>query len=141
MIKRGWPRTTWVIVVGSWILVSCGKDIITDPPPPPLPECMGAGTVTVVVGAGTAPTFSWTPDCAVGRLVVEEGVEERWGTETAGVNTYASPITYNVEPPNSTKFEPGDPLVPGTTYRVTVFRWVTYVPESLEVLGSTDFVP
>jgi hypothetical protein len=95
----------------------------------------------VFVGPGTDPVFSWTPDCTVGRLIVEEGVEERWGTETAGENTYASPITYNVEPPNSTKFEPGDPLVPGTTYRVTVFRWVSYVPESLEVLGFADFTP
>lgn len=137
MIRRARALSVWVILIGSWVFVGCGTDIAA--PPPPLPEC--TGPVTVSVDTGTTPKFSWTGNCLVGRLIVEEGVEERWGTETPGLNIYESPITYDVAPPGSTKYEPAAPLVRGTIYRVTVFRWFSYVPESLEVLGFKNFTP
>lgn len=139
MIRRIRALVAMSTLTATAALLGCGTDITTPPPPPPIPEC--TAPVTVVVDTGLTPTFSWSGDCAIGRLIVEEGVEERWGTETEGLNVYASPITYDVPPPNSTKYEPGDPLARGTTYRVSVFRWITYIPESLEVLGFTDFTP
>lgn len=139
-MMRRWCARCALMVVGSWLLAGCEIETVTTPPPP-LPECIGTGTVTVVADTGMIPVFSWTPNCTVGRLIVEEGVEERWGTETLGENIYQSPITYGVAPPGASKDEPGDPLQPGTTYRVTVFRWVTFLPESLDVLGSYDFTP
>jgi hypothetical protein len=95
----------------------------------------------VVVDTGTTPTFTWTPNCTIGRLIVEEGVEERWGTETFGFNSYQTPIRYGVHPPGSENIEPGAELLRGTTYTVTLFRWITFDPESLEVLGVQTFVP
>jgi hypothetical protein len=59
------------------------------------------GGLTISVSGGMAPTFSWNPDSAIGRLVVEQGDKELWGTETEGTNTYHSPIRYGVHPPDA----------------------------------------
>ena len=74
------------------------------------------GGIKVSVSGGMAPTFSWTPDSAIGRLMVEQGEQELWSTETEGTNTYRSPIRYGVNPPDATEPEPATPLVAGQTY-------------------------
>jgi hypothetical protein len=136
MSRRTRARFACFITSCSLFLFSCGG--VVDPPP--FPTC--TGPVTLTVSAGTTPTFSWTPDCALGRLVVEEGFAERWGTEAPGDNIYRSPITYGIRPPGSTEEEPAAPLRAGSTYKVTVFRWVSYAPvESLQVLGQVQFTP
>src|SRR5512145_2129157 len=95
------------------------------------------GGVTVSVSGGMAPTFSWTPDSAIGRLVVEQGDKELWGTETEGTNTYRSPIRYGVHPPEALEDVPADPLVVGQTYKVSLFRWIRFAePESLQFMGA-----
>ena len=98
--------------------------------------------VTIAVSGGMAPTFSWTPDSTIGRLVVEQGDRELWGTETEGTNTYRSPIRYGVHPPEALEDVPADPLVAGETYTVSVYRWIRFAePESLQFLGAQEFVP
>jgi hypothetical protein len=100
------------------------------------------GGVTVSVSGGMAPTFSWTPDSAIGRLVVEQGDKELWGTETEGTNTYRSPIRYGVHPPDALEDVPADPLVVGQTYKVSLFRWIRFAePESLQFMGAQEFAP
>lgn len=99
------------------------------------------GGITVSVTSGTTPTFSWTPDSAIGRLIVEEGDEELWGTETDGANLYQSPIRYGVHPPGASEDEPANPLIAGHTYRVSLFRWISVDPESFELVGAQDFTP
>jgi hypothetical protein len=127
-----------ILAAGVWFLMSC--DGSTDPPPPPVkPVCMDSVTVTVAVGTDSVPVFSWSPDCKIGRLIVEQGFDEYWGTETCGENTYESPIRYGISPPNTCPEEPAIPLNPGQAYRVSVCRFVTVNPESLQVLGRRDF--
>lgn len=98
--------------------------------------------VTISVSSGMAPTFSWTPDVPIGRLVVEQGEKELWGTETEGTDTYHSPIRYGVHPPDALEDVPADPLVAGQTYTVALYRWIRFAePESLEFVGSQEFSP
>ncbi|MCL4703507.1 carbohydrate binding family 9 domain-containing protein [bacterium] len=101
-----------------------------------------SNTVTISISSGMAPTFSWAPDIPIGRLVVEQGEKELWGTETEGTDTYRSPIRYGVHPPDALEDVPADPLVAGETYTVSLFRWIRFAePESLEFVGSQEFSP
>ncbi len=100
--------------------------------------------LTVSVSTGMAPTFSWTPDSGIGRLIVEEGDQEMWGTETQGTNTYHSPIRYGIYPPGTLEEqleEMANPLVAGRTYKVSLFRWISFEPESLQFVGAQEFIP
>jgi len=91
----------------------------------------------------TVPVFSWRPDCTLGRLTVTQGPadapDEYWGTETCGANTYDSPIHYAISPVGTCPEEPARPLERGLTYTVQVWRFYSTQPESLQLLGSTDF--
>jgi len=91
------------------------------------------------VAIQVVPIFSWSPDCRLGRLIVEQGLDEYWGTETCGENTYESPIRYGVNPPNTCPEELPVPLVPGLPYQVSVWRFITVTPESLGLLGRQPF--
>jgi hypothetical protein len=143
MIKRFCARSVGIIVIVSGFLVSCEapRDTGTNPPPPPPGVTACTSMVTITVSPGTTPTFSWAPDCLLGRLIVEQGIEEKWGTETVGTNTYRSPITYDTMVDGQSKYEPGAPLVPGTTYTVSVYKWISVLPESLELIGAESFTP
>jgi len=103
-----------------------------------------ASMVTISVTGGTTPTFTWTPDSAIGKLIVEEGEQELWGSETEGTNIYQSPIRYGVHPPGVLEEELeklANPLIAGHTYKVSLFRWISFEPESLQVVGAQEFTP
>jgi hypothetical protein len=136
MTKRMRAVVCGILGAGGWLLVSCG-DSGTGPPPPGLPEC--TDSVTVSVTLDSLPLFSWTPDCTIGRLIVEQGLDEYWGTEMCGVNGYRSPIRYSISPPSTCPEEPAIDLAPGLTYRISVWRFVPAVTESLQLLGSAEF--
>lgn len=125
------------LAVGASLLGSCATNGPTEPPPD-YPVC--DGPVTIIVSGDSIPQFSWEPQCKLGRLLVMEVAEERWGTETLGYNVWPPPITYNVHPPDSENKEPGRELFPGTTYRVDVYRWVgPDLDVDFELLGSQEF--
>jgi Domain of unknown function (DUF5916) len=100
------------------------------------------GGIKISVSSGMAPTFSWSPDSvAIGRLVVEQGEQEVWGSETEGTNTYRSPIRYGVHPPDATEPEPANPLVAGQTYKVSLFRWINVQNDEFQLVGEQEFTP
>jgi hypothetical protein len=123
------------VALGVWIAAGCAGEPPVDPPL----ECLS--TVMVTVAGDTIPTFSWSGDCTIGRLIVLEGVEERWGTETLGINSYQSPIVYGIAPPGASKDEPPQPLYLGTEYEVSLWRFFSVMPESLQLLGRQTFTP
>ncbi len=138
MIERRRTVLVLALALGSWTLLRCGGGG-TVKPLPETPECTDSIQITVTI-ADTIPTFSWTPDCTIGRLLVEEGIDEYWGTEAPGQNCYHTPIVFNSNPPCTTLEEQARPLARGHTYRVTMYRWVTYTPvESLQVVGVKFF--
>ena len=141
-----------ILVAGAWWLSSCGGTTDPPPPPPPKPVCADSVAVSVVfdtvwvdsadvdsVAIERVPVFNWSPDCRLGRLIVEQGLDEYWGTETCGENVYESPIRYGVNPPSTCPEEPSIPLVLGLTYQVSVYRFVSVNPESLALLGKAQF--
>lgn len=99
------------------------------------------GGIKISVSAGLAPTFSWAPDSAIGRLVVEQSENELWGSETEGTNTYRSPIRYGVHPSDAIEPEPANPLVAGQTYKVSLFRWINVQNDEFQLVGSQEFTP
>jgi hypothetical protein len=99
------------------------------------------GGIKISVSSGMAPTFSWTPDSAIGRLVVEEDGKEVWGSETEGTNTYRSPIRYGVHPPDAIEPEDANPLVAGQTYKISLFRWIDVANDEFQLVGAQEFTP
>ena len=143
MIPR---KLSWMLVAGAYLIFGCGGETGTnpqdlDPDPDTLDSTVCTEPVDLTVSSGTTPTFSWVPNCKLGRLIVLDGDLETWGTETLGDNTYESPIVYGVHPPNSAEEQVPVPLIAGRTYTVSVYRWFTVTPESLVIVGETDFTP
>jgi hypothetical protein len=125
--------------IAGWIASGCGGDSDPVEPPPPPSACVDSVTVTVSY-SDTVPIISWTPDCTIGRMLIEEGIDEYWGTETFGENIYRSPITYGINPPGTAPEEPARPLEIGHTYRISMFRWITYAPvESTQAVSRHMF--
>jgi hypothetical protein len=85
--------------------------------------------------------FSWTPDSAVGRLVVEQGDAQLWEIETEGVNLYRSPIRYGIHPGQTSEEEPDHTLMVGRTYKVSLYRWMSAESDSLQLVGAQEFTP
>ena len=139
MIRRQNALLGLMLLVTCWTVPRCGGGPAT--PPKPTPVCADSVQVTVTM-MDTVPVFSWSPDCTIGRMLVEQGIDEYWGTETFGENVYHSPIVYNVNPPMTATEEPARPLERGLTYRVTLFAWINFTPvESLQVVGVKTFTP
>ena len=127
-------------------MVSCDECPLDPPPPPPTLPCEVGPMVTVSVSPGLVPTFSWTPNCLIGRLIVEAGPgEEYWGTETVGLNIYHTPIVYGVHPPGSVEMQVPQPLDTLTVFRVNLYRWTSSHPDSLDagghLVGTVQFSP
>ena len=132
--------STGLLGLAACVWAGCATETGTPLPPVQLPECVDSVTVSVTLSLpDSLPVFAWTPDCTLARLIVEQGFDEYWGTETTGASTYTSPITYGINPPGSAAEDPARPLTPGETYLVSVWRFVVVDPESLQLLGSTTF--
>jgi hypothetical protein len=132
-------------VLGLPFLAGCSTCGTEPPPPSGIPECVDS--VDVAVTTGPPPVFSWTPDCLIGKLIVIQGgpEEEYWASETLGLNIYRSPIVYGVHPPGAVENQVAQPLTPGDTVTVVLFRWISSHPDSLDTgfrpVGSARFVP
>jgi len=137
MTKRMRAVVGGLLGAGGWLISSCSDTDTGTGPPPGRPAC--ADSVTVEVTLDSLPLFSWTPDCTIGRLIVEQGFDEYWGTEMCGENGYRSPIRYSINPPSTCPEEPARDLAPGLTYKVSVWIFVPAPTESLQLLGSRVF--
>jgi len=85
------------------------------------------GPLTVTVSSGTTPTFDWTPNCGVNRLLVLPAnpppglITEGWAVNSAS-GLFKPPITYGALPNGADPGSAATALVAGTTYQVTVYR-------------------
>jgi hypothetical protein len=105
----------------------------------PLAACVAP--VSISVGTGTSPTFSWSPACGIDRLVVSEpgppsqgfGFIPRWAIREDG--RLIEPLVRYAEAPAGTTVEISpEPLVAGRAYRIEVFG-------STGSLGFQSFTP
>ncbi len=101
--------------------------------------------VTVRVTAGIQPTFSWNPACRIEGLTVHlPGPGPMiWSTVSYRLsNTIATPVSYGVFPDGAAQTANILlPLVAGTRYQVTLFRFDDAPGGSLRSIGTATFIP
>jgi hypothetical protein len=134
-------RARWVVrVVLFSVLAACG-----DGPSGPRPAALCDGPVTVTVGSGTTPEFTWTPACRVEFLTVENVSDGTimWVvladpfTERAIV----PPVRYGVVPADAIDLSFGMSLdlQAGTRYALTLT--ISGFPGGDVDVGRAEFVP
>ena len=98
----------------------------------------GAGNITITVGSGTNPQYSWSGDNVFSVTVVRTSDPGTpiWGIATPGQDNIESPATHGVIPSVATQlFSTETTLSGGVQYRVTVARI------NGSDFGFTDFTP
>jgi hypothetical protein len=118
------------------------------PAAPILEPCADDQEVTLAVGVGLRPVFTWAPACAMSSIFVApaSGVPASWvlySRTDAPANPLRSGVPYGEEPEGSVEAAPEATLQPGTLYEVTVYRWVGDPggPGSIFPRGTTTFRP
>jgi hypothetical protein len=116
-------------LVAALAASSCTGDAAA--PQAACPDSTASVNATVVVGDSVV--FDWTPKCAVALLVVEEtmGHDHWWiagfdpdsvENPPATANSIAPRVTYGRSPATATNSFGPEPLIPGTTYMVALWR-------------------
>lgn len=88
--------------------------------------CGPTSEVKLAIRSGPAPTFAWTPSCAVGWVQVVRGDSGQvaWQIEARdSVNAIASPLVFGAVPSAAIELTPAMPLESGATYTVTLGRF------------------
>lgn len=105
------------------------------------PQC--SGQVEVAVATSPAPQMSWTPNCGIDRLMVEELAEPgnlygiTWGLVSAGTRIFPG-VTYGTAPAGTSPLGPGSALVADREYRV---RLLQSTSSGDVLLGQATFIP
>jgi hypothetical protein len=124
----------WLGLV-STIMVACGgNDGVSSQP-----ECTRSVSALTAT-AGTTPTFTWTPLCRLGGLVVRRvsDGETMWYVRSDGYDM-GPPVQYGVTPQGLDVIRQPAPLVAGVTYEVDIAVPGTGGP--VPVFGRMTFTP
>jgi hypothetical protein len=113
----------------------------------PIVTCTDDQEVSVQVGPGTTPRFTWDPNCGMASVQV-------WATATstdgwvlysgshAAENPLPSGLRYGEVPPLGLAPAAPTPLSRGTEYQVAVYRWIGQDQTgSLFLRGTAAFRP
>ncbi|PYP52452.1 MAG: hypothetical protein DMD45_04340 [Gemmatimonadetes bacterium] len=107
-------------------LPPCALARCTDTTGPSLGPC--SGSVTVTATASLSPTLSWTPNCLIDQLVIDEplppsvgGVHAVWAisARTPGEGA-AAPLRYGTVPASMQESVAAEPLIMGHSYRIRI---------------------
>ncbi len=131
-------NTRRVATYAILIAFACGCSSVDDANN--LPQC--EGPVELSVSAGTTPTFSWTPQCRAGQIIVtlSSGFATFWlATGTDSSNTLRPGIRYGHPPDPAALGTP--PLQVGTPYTVHLLRATGDSIMPFEAIGSANFIP
>jgi hypothetical protein len=125
------------------LLASC-----SDSPLEPVEECPD-NQVSVTVGQGVTPTFTWAPACGIASLNVfpAAGGPSLWVLYSgphAADNPFRSGIRYGRAPAGALEVTRPSPLISGTEYTILVYRYLSEGsggPGALLSAGSATFRP
>ena len=124
-------------ILGAALALSCGCDSTA---PVDLEDCPAA--VTVAVGSGTTPTFSWQPTCRLGFLIVETADgSDLWLVITEGENGISPPVVYGAVPAGATQPASAGTLQPGTAYKVALRRFTGPEDDFGDLIAVQEFTP
>ena len=125
-------------ILGAALALGCGEDVSG---PGDLEDCPAA--VTVAVGSGTTPTFSWQPACRLFFLNVEPAAAgtDLWTIGTLGENGIAPPVVYGTLPAGATQISGPAVLQPGTAYKVVLGRFTGPGDDDGEIIAIQQFTP
>ncbi len=126
------------VILGAALALSCGCDSTA---PADLDDCPAA--VTVAVGSGTTPTFSWQPTCRLFFLSVEpaDAGTDLWIVITEGENGISPPVVYGAVPAGATQLASAATLQPGTAYKVSLVRFTGPEDDFGEIIAVQEFTP
>jgi len=149
-ISLGWsPGLTQIIMLVSKSgfepvtesgLAFAGEEVRYDVSLTPTNRCTGA--VEVAVDSALLK-FSWTPACRLWFVLVEADSSgaDQWSVISDSINAISPPVFYGVPGFYARTLEPWKKLVPGTTYKVSVFRWTGPGAQDGELVGLRRFTP
>ena len=131
-----------VVALANVLGLGCAESLGFDP----IVACSDSQTVTVRVTVSDTPRFTWAPACGMASLQVlpNSGGTGSWivySGSAAVENPLPSGIRYGQVPPKGVAPGGAQPLTPGVSYRVVVYRWVGAAggPGSLFERGSATF--
>jgi hypothetical protein len=107
--------------VASVVALSC-----SDNTGPKADSCL-TGTAPIDVVAAISPAavvFDWHPRCPMALLLVEQDGSDQWGIAdpSFSANAVVPPITYGQLPSGLEQDPPPEPLIPGQTYELILWR-------------------
>jgi photosystem II stability/assembly factor-like uncharacterized protein len=133
--------TIWGIWADDTDVFAVGDDglILTYSDPPSKSPC--PINVTISVTDDIMPIISWSPECPVSKLFVEDwgenGYDLSWFIADDG-NLIETDVQYGTVPDNAIEFCPTGALMEGELYRVSMIRrdW-----DNELLIGSWNFIP
>ncbi len=91
--------------------------------------CPGDSVTLTIASSASAPLISWAPTCAMGLIQVNQADGgAMWEIDTVDSNRVLPPVRYGEVPPGMQEMSALHPLVPGETYTVSVWRWLSSEP-------------
>jgi|SRR5689334_16632552 hypothetical protein len=121
---RRWSRGAGAAALTAWLCGGCAES--TTPTAEP---CADDQEVTVQVGPGTQPAFTWSPACAMTSILVfpvdsPPAVWVVYGGSRAASNPLHSGLRYGQAPTGTFEATPAAALQVGTEYEVLLNRWI-----------------
>jgi len=113
-IRSLWAGESKIIAVGDDGLILIYSD------PPSNPTC--PINVTLTVTDDIMPYITWTPDCPVSKLIVEDEMGGAWWFIAADGNLIESGVQYGTVPLGALEYYPTGALKTGEVFRVCLIR-------------------
>jgi hypothetical protein len=120
MADRGRHASLWR--GEGWVLLSVAAWLGACSSPQDVAGCSGDVEVSIV--RFDPPVISWTPDCGISTLAVDDAANRTmWSVlNPAGENAIVPPVTFGIVPDRATEEFPPVELTHGNFYIVRVYR-------------------